>query len=122
MSTFTTPLILIAPDDGGEWTLYEEFDYYDDSGITYKVPAGFKTDFASVPRIFWSIIPPYGRYGKAAVLHDYFYRTDSIPKDKADLEFKNAMIILNVPKWKVFTLYNAVRLFGASSYNAYKKS
>jgi hypothetical protein len=116
MSSFTNPLLLIAPDDDTEWTLYQEFDYYDDDGVTYKVPAGFKTDFASVPRILWSIFPPYGRYGKASVLHDYFYRTNSVSKDKADLEFKRAMSILHVQKWKINILYKAVCWFGSKAY------
>ena len=117
MSSFTTPLLLIAPDDDGEWTLYQEFNYYDNEGVNYKVPAGFKTDFASVPRILWSIFPPYGRYGKASVLHDYFYRTNSVSKEKADIEFRNAMNILHVQKWKINILYKAVSWFGASAYN-----
>lgn len=32
------------------------------------------TDFASVPRVLWAIIPPTGFYGKAAVIHDFLYR------------------------------------------------
>ena len=35
------------------------------------IPKGFQTDLASVPRIFWVILPPFGAYEAAAVLHDY---------------------------------------------------
>jgi hypothetical protein len=35
------------------------------------IPAGFETDLASVPRIFWALLPPQGAYEKAAVLHDF---------------------------------------------------
>lgn len=35
------------------------------------VPIGYLTDGASVPRVFWSLIPPWGAYGQAAVLHDW---------------------------------------------------
>lgn len=38
-------------------------------GIT--VPAGFSTDFASVPKLAQAIYPPMGYYGNAAVLHDW---------------------------------------------------
>lgn len=38
---------------------------------TIVVPQGFPTDLATVPRIFWWMIPPQGTYEAAAVLHDY---------------------------------------------------
>jgi hypothetical protein len=28
-----------------------------------NVPAGYLTDGDSVPRVFWSLIPPWGAYG-----------------------------------------------------------
>lgn len=43
-----------------DWTLW---------GIT--VPAGFISDGASCPRIFWSIIPPFKDTKEASFLHDY---------------------------------------------------
>ncbi len=40
-----------------------------------EVPAGFVTDFASIPRIFWSLLSPTDlRYSKPAVVHDYGYQ------------------------------------------------
>lgn len=33
-------------------------------------PAGFRTDFASVPKLAQLVYPPTGYYGHAAVLHD----------------------------------------------------
>jgi len=39
------------------------------------VPAGYRTDFASIPhpmtRLVWPLLPPVGRSGKAAVIHDW---------------------------------------------------
>lgn len=34
------------------------------------IPSDFVTDLASVPRLFWALLPPSGAYEKAAVLHD----------------------------------------------------
>jgi len=34
-------------------------------------PAGFVSDGPTIPRIFWIIIPVWGRWGAAGVLHDY---------------------------------------------------
>src|SRR5262245_55189884 len=41
------------------------------------VPVGFVTDFASIPRIFWSALPPDGRYTYPAIVHDYLYWTQT---------------------------------------------
>lgn len=35
------------------------------------IPGGFETDLASVPRLFWALLPPHGVYERAAVLHDW---------------------------------------------------
>lgn len=37
----------------------------------FTVPAGFVTDFASVPRFMTWLIPTMGAYTRAAVLHDW---------------------------------------------------
>lgn len=42
-------------------------------GKVYEIPAGFKTDFASVPRSLWSIIPPHGLATVPSIKHDYIY-------------------------------------------------
>ena len=41
--------------------------------IRINVPAGFVTDLASVPRVFWSLIPPEGKVDEPSVVHDYLY-------------------------------------------------
>lgn len=38
-------------------------------GIT--VPAGFRFDGASAPRLVWNIIPPFKRTKRASCMHDY---------------------------------------------------
>lgn len=45
-----------------------------DSGQIIVVPAGFKTDFASIPWGFRNLFPPIGKYSRAAVIHDFLYR------------------------------------------------
>ncbi len=45
-------------------------------GDCYEVPAGDITDFASIPKIFWSILSPTDpRYAYEAVFHDRGYRS-----------------------------------------------
>jgi hypothetical protein len=60
--------------DGENWFLVEDLDYeVRDTGKIVTVPAGFVTDFASIPRPFWSILPTWGKYGPPAVVHDFLY-------------------------------------------------
>jgi len=114
MSSFTEPLIveLIGKN---EWLVFKEFQYvrepYPD-GEKITIPAGFHTDFASVPRIFWVFISPVDTHGKAAVLHDYLYRKELYPRHICDKIFKEAMKSISVPRWKVFLIYWNVRIFG----------
>ncbi|MDP9389640.1 MAG: DUF1353 domain-containing protein [Actinomycetota bacterium] len=81
--------------------------YYlvEEAGPTIHVPPGFKTDFASVPRPFWFWIAPWGRHGRAAILHDFLYQLGSVtepggrlrrpPKREADRIFRDAMAVLD---------------------------
>jgi hypothetical protein len=72
---FITPLRAEYLDDG-KWIILEPLIYVSPhvlSGYRFEVPAKFYTDFASVPRIFWNIISPYGKHGRSSVLHDYLY-------------------------------------------------
>lgn len=74
----------------GRYVLTADFTVTID-GRTFTVPAGYRTDLATVPRIFWWLIPPTGAYEIAAVLHDWlcvrlaaFYRRPD-PLDGAGL-------------------------------------
>jgi len=77
------------------------------------VPAGFLTDFASVPRFFWRIFPPIGDYWRSAILHDYLYSQACIcSRFLADSIFRDAMFADRVPLWLRVPMYYAVRFFG----------
>ena len=81
------------------------------------IPVGFTTDFASIPRIFYSFIPRMGwRYNYASLLHDYLYSRDcfdlGITRSEADKIFLDAMDLLGVRRWRRVIMYYGVRLFG----------
>jgi hypothetical protein len=83
------------------------------------VPAGSFTDFASIPRIFWSIFPPVGKYATAALVHDYLYREKfdkRFNRKEADDIFLELMTFSGVPSWQAYAMYYAVRLFGKSKW------
>ncbi|EBI9015473.1 phage tail protein [Salmonella enterica] len=117
MSRFTTPAILEMLGHYN-WRVHEPFAFYlsDDESDVIEVPAGFVTDLATVPRIFWILLPPDGKYAKAAIIHDYLYDNALRTKKEADLIFLDGMTILGVPKWKRIIMYYAVRLFGRGMY------
>ncbi|EAA7439925.1 phage tail protein, partial [Salmonella enterica subsp. enterica] len=101
------------------WRVYEPFEFYlsDDNSDVIEVPAGFVTDLASVPRIFWTILPPDGKYAKAAIIHDYLYDNALRTKKEADLIFLDGMTVLGVPRLKRKVMYWAVRWFGRGQYS-----
>jgi hypothetical protein len=86
------------------------------------VPTGFVTDFASVPRLFWSIFPPIGTYGYAALFHDYVYWEQRTPRADADRVFRDTMKELGVSKLVTFILYRSVRLFGLFAWHNNNKA
>ncbi|MDD3468235.1 MAG: DUF1353 domain-containing protein [Campylobacterales bacterium] len=117
-SSFKTPLI-VEVIDARTYMIAEPFEYHVGtfpSDDFISVPIGFITDFASIPRLFWSIMPPDGIYAKAAVIHDYLYDNALRTKKEADNIFYEAMGVLNVPKWQRCTMYIAVKFFGRGNY------
>lgn len=109
---------------------FADWDYFVVSGgkITWKpnsgqkyqavvVPEGFVTDLTSIPRIFWQILRPEGRYAYAAVVHDYLYWTQTRTREEADMIFRFAMEDSKVPIETVEALYRAVRSFGQSAWD-----
>ena len=84
---------------------------------TVTVPAGFVTDFASIPRMFWSVLRPDGKYTYPAIVHDFLYWTQTRPKEVADKIFKFGMEDFGVGTVTSTAIYNAVYWFGSSAWN-----
>lgn len=134
MSSFTKPLI-ITPIDEKYWKLVEPFEYvlgHIDGDYCVKIHRGFETDFASIPRVFWRILPPWDRYGKAAIVHDALYsnniilhRTfdcpEKISRKRCDEIFLEAMEVLEVPKWKRIVMFKCVRWFGKKAWDDHRR-
>lgn len=107
-------------DNGDEtFTLLADVVWFDLVTLSsIRVRRGEITDFASIPRIFWPIIPPYGRHGFAAVIHDYLYRVRGVliertlPRTDCDRIFREIMERSDVVAWRRWTMWTAVRVFG----------
>ena len=126
MSTFTTPLI-VEYVDGRFWKLVQEFDFA--SEVLERIvrcPVGFVTDFASVPRVLWDILPPTGKYGKAAVVHDMLYQhptyiTPAVTRYLADCTLLEGMLALGVSVETRLAIFEAVRLGGFVPWSRYRQ-
>ncbi|MCI0401040.1 MAG: DUF1353 domain-containing protein [Gammaproteobacteria bacterium] len=115
MSRFTDALVVSPLADGKTWVVLRPFGYdvgEEGSGDTVDVEIGFMTDFASIPRVFWWALPTWGKYGNAAVIHDWIYWRQDRPRQRADAVMFEAMGVLAVPAWQRYPIYWAVRMFG----------
>jgi hypothetical protein len=112
-----TSRIILEPKDT-EWCLAQNIQVdISEPRIRLNIPAGFITDLASIPRIIWSLVPPYGLYTRSAVVHDWLYRSKiQITREDADKVFLELMQQDKVDPALAKFMYRAVRWFGAGSY------
>lgn len=103
------------------WEVTEDYSFMFFTGEFFVIPAGFITDFASVPRFLWSIIPPNGRTAPASVLHDFLYENTVGDRLMADLFFYYELRKA-VGNTQALIMYTAVRLFGAYRWEKFRKN
>jgi hypothetical protein len=121
-STLPAPVVTyVGP--GNNWRLEDTYEYQD-GATTLTVPAGFRFDLASIPRIFWWLISPFELSIAAPLLHDFLYAHRGAPpqdlvqplrvysRKEADQLFRRIMAIEGVPGWRSYPAYLAVRAFG----------
>lgn len=120
-NSFLTPLVVEVMPGGKTFKVAREFTYrWKRENLGIRVPFGFVTDFASIPRFARIIIPKLGKYTKASVLHDAIYQDDfslndvrgRLTRKDADLIFRDGMRDLGVVKWKRILMWMAVRVGG----------
>lgn len=140
MKTHFPDKLEISPVFGDSWkyrVLLSKFNYYlTPSSQPITIPPGFITDYASIPKYLWSLIPSWGPHGPAAIVHDYLYAqahklkvpnpsnpTQLITNNRkiSDKIFLIAMKQLGTPFFKRRLMYRAVRIFGSLYYNKRKE-
>ena len=114
---FARPTILQAFADMDYYCLFDDIAWTPPAQYTGKLPAvtvpkGFVTDLATVPRLFWSVLPPQGRHGHAAILHDWLYWDQRTSRRTADDVLRAALEELNVKLVARTAMYSSVRVFG----------
>mgnify|MGYP000882554979 FL=1 len=110
--------LILKPLSNGKAILLDDY-VYSVNGYDIKVFRGFITDGASVPKSLQWLYNPFGKYIKAAVIHDYLYSTynnTGINRTLADKIFKNIMKETGVDNRTVRRFYNAVKYFGETSW------
>ena len=124
MSSFTSPLVITLMENGRCWKLVRAFTYRigsEYSNAPVRVPRGFITDFASIPKFLFWLLPWWAKFNKSSVLHDWFYKikrnenrkeADDIWYEAMGIEFRNH----KHGKKIAWLEYRAVRLFSWSAW------
>lgn len=117
-------------------TLVEPLEYRVGSAESDEqiiVPAGFETDFASIPWGLWNLFPPLGPWARPAIIHDFLYATrgdgiygtrqwitrgEAYLREEADAIFLEAMEVVGVPAWRRAIMYRAVRIGGGKGWGS----
>ena len=123
MSAFVSELIVTpypstAHTDGTNWRLTQDFIYDSDMLGRITVPAGFLTDFASTPQALWAELPPWGKYGPAAVVHDWLYWQQPCTREQADAVLFEAMGVLGVDTHRRWLIFQGVRAGGQHAWDS----
>jgi hypothetical protein len=121
MSAFTGALTVTHLDlDWRRWRLETPLRFEIGSlgsGLVVEAPPGMVTDGASVPRLLWSVLPAWGRYSRAAVIHDRLCDLINAgtphvlapTRRIADRIFLDAMKVSGVNRLVGLAMYGAVR-------------
>jgi len=119
--------------EGGKFRLLAELHYL--AAINHffdyliRVPIGFETDFASIPRGLRWLISQNERHRKAAALHDFLYDRQGemgslfmLSREQCDRIFLDAMKDCQVPIWKRNLMFWGVRIGGWKRWNQNSKN
>ncbi|MCP1500645.1 hypothetical protein J2Y86_005352 [Pseudomonas migulae] len=118
---FRSDLIVKAVNGSALWDLVRPLFFVTANGRPVTVPAGYRTDLASVPRPVWWLVPRDDELARRpAVVHDYIYTnlTRKFTKAEADLVFYDALLEEGMPKPLAWLMYTAVRIGGRGNWSA----
>jgi hypothetical protein len=112
--------------DGSNWMLQSPLiqEIGKNSRYVVMVPSGFVTDFASIPQPLQIIHASVsiGRYGNAAVVHDYLYWRQDCTREQSDNILAIAMREAGVSFLERQLIYQSVRQFGQSAWDGNKRA
>ena len=132
MSSYTEAIELIFshPTDGFSF-VSKAFDYAigdKHSPRKVHVEEGFVTDGLSVPWFLSFLFKRYGKYLKAAIVHDKLYATDckidgeAINRKQADQILHESLLVLGCGRIRAKVAYVLVRAFGFIAWSRHRKN
>lgn len=102
----------------GKFELFSDY-VYKTKEYLIKVPKGFVTDYASIPKLFRTVVLPYGKHSGASVIHDWLYSSMcnlDISREKVDKIFLEILKEEKVNFLLRIVMYITVRKFGRSRF------
>lgn len=85
----------------------------------FTIRAGFRCDFASVPRPLQPFLADTAVRSIASVAHDWLYFVGA-PRAQADSVFYELLAACGIPAWQRWAMRIAVVLFGGGSYDNHR--
>jgi hypothetical protein len=118
---FKSQLELIEDPEPDFWRLGVPLVWSDALFGTLTVPAGFKTDLASIPRLFRNLplLDPDGASRRPAAMHDYLYGSAlgrRLGKTFADSFLRAALVSEGLSPRGAWVYWAAVHYFGGPSW------
>jgi hypothetical protein len=122
---FKSPLVVqglrYETDKGGRalWQVQQPLVFASETlGREITVPAGFITNYASVPRLPLIFLVAGDRSFDEAAVHDWLYTSHECTKDQADRVFLEALLLNpKIPAGLAQTMFKAVSWFGGGSWS-----
>lgn len=108
MAKFLSDLIVRQLSGDDLWQLESALKYKSDIVGYTEAPAGFVTDFASVPRLPIAYLFAGNIAHEAAVVHDFLYQTHPCTKMQADRTFREAMEVTGIHPLRRNLMFAAV--------------
>jgi hypothetical protein len=103
------------------WVIVSPLMWMRPSGEIITLTPYLITDYATVPKIFWPVIPKRNeKYDIAAAFHDDCVRhrkLQNISMKTCHNIFKEIMKFNGTPKWQYNAMYTAVTIAGWTSFN-----
>ena len=98
----------LQPTNNNRFVLLEEYRYR-----SVKIPVGYQTNGADIPRAFWIIVPPFKpKILPAVLVHDYLIENAKTQKDISIANDYFEEILLQIEdSFKSKTMIKAVRLY-----------
>lgn len=122
---FPFPLVYENLADGSRdhYALVQPFVFVDVDCV-YVVPAGFRMDLASIPRLCQGAMDATNRVAKGAVIHDWLYATRGcvvpghphITRARADMVLRRGLIANGVSEEQAAIMWDAVRIGGRDAW------